>query len=97
MSHPPLRFVLRLRLQKGGGVFGGHYGISLELQDKHGNKFSGPQYKLWARLIENGQWDNMERPPNTPIFGTTQPKKVAEGIYNGSFISLKVCLDMGKC
>ena len=31
MSHPaykpPLRFVLRLRLQKGGGVFAGHYGI----------------------------------------------------------------------
>ena len=48
--------------------------ISLELQDKHANKFSGPQYKLWARLIENGQWDNMERPPNMPIFGITQPK-----------------------
>ena len=33
MSHPayklPLRFVLRLRLQKGGGVFVGHYGITL--------------------------------------------------------------------
>ena len=50
--------------------------ISLELQDKHGNQFSGPQYKLWARLIENGQWDNVERPPNIPIFGTTQPKKL---------------------
>ena len=33
MLHPvyklPLRFVLRLRLQKGGGVFAGHYGIIL--------------------------------------------------------------------
>ena len=33
MSHPaykpPLRFVLRLRLQKGGGVFAGHYGMSI--------------------------------------------------------------------
>ena len=48
---------------------------SLELQDKHGNKFSGPHYKLWAHLVENGQWDNMER-PNMPIFGTTQPKKL---------------------
>ena len=37
--------------------------ISLELRDKHCNQFSGPQYKLWARLIENGQWDNVERPP----------------------------------
>ena len=45
--------------------------ISLEL-----NQFSGLQYKLWARLIENGQWDNVERPPNMPIFGTTQSKKL---------------------
>ena len=33
MSHPvykpPLRFVLTLRLQKGGGVFAGHYGICI--------------------------------------------------------------------
>ena len=29
--------------------------ISLEFQDKHGSKFSGPQYKLWARSTENGQ------------------------------------------
>ena len=30
----------------------------LELQDKHGNKCSRPQCKLWAHLIdsENGQW-----------------------------------------
>ena len=28
---------------------------SLELEDKHGDKFSGPQYKLWARLIDTLQ------------------------------------------
>ena len=49
--------------------------LSLELEDKHGDKFSGPQYKLWARLIDNGQWDNTDRPPNIPVFGTTLPKK----------------------
>ena len=27
-------------------------------------------------MNENGQWDNMEPPPNMPIFGTTQPKKL---------------------
>ena len=34
LSHPaykpPLCFVLRLRMQKGGGVFAGHYGINIK-------------------------------------------------------------------
>ena len=38
--------------------------ISLEFQDKHANKFSGSQYNLWDRLIENCQWDNVEWPAN---------------------------------
>lgn len=43
---------------------------------RYGNKFSGPHYKLWAHLIENGQWHNVEWPPNMPIFGTKQTKKL---------------------
>jgi len=49
--------------------------LSLELHDKHGDKFSGRQYKLWSRLIDSGQWNDTERPPNLPIFGATLPKK----------------------
>lgn len=42
----------------------GNYNTSLEFQDKHANKFSGSQYNLWDRLIENCQWDNVEWPAN---------------------------------
>ena len=32
--------------------------VKKELVEKHANKFSEPQYKLWALMVINGQWTN---------------------------------------
>ena len=34
-----------------------------ELQKKHGDSYSGPQLRLWARMIVSGTHDDKEEPP----------------------------------
>ena len=29
----------------------------------HGDKYTYPAYKVWARMIKNLQWDKMDDPP----------------------------------
>lgn len=41
--------------------------ISTELEEKHGDQYSFPQYKLWARLIKCGQHADKDNPPNVPM------------------------------
>ena len=41
--------------------------LSLELKEKHGDKYNEQQLRLWARMIVNNQHDDMEEPPNIPI------------------------------
>ena len=36
--------------------------VKKELVEKHANKFSEPQYKLWALMVINGQWTNKDSP-----------------------------------
>ena len=45
------------------------------LRDKHGSKWSGPQYRLWARAIESGVHDSDSQPPNAPMFTGGLQKK----------------------
>ena len=39
-----------------------------KLREKHGSKWSGPQYRLWARAIVSGVHDSDSQPPNAPMF-----------------------------
>ena len=48
--------------------------VKKELVEKHANKFSEPQYKLWALMVINGQWTNKDSPPNIPLFGCDKSK-----------------------
>ena len=41
--------------------------IYSELQEKHGDSYSGPQLRLWARMIVSGTHDDVEEPPRVPI------------------------------
>ena len=38
------------------------------LRDKHGENFSGPQYRMWARMKLNGQHSSLDQPPPYPLF-----------------------------
>ena len=41
--------------------------IFLQLKDKHGSNYSGPQLRLWARMIIAKTHDSVENPPNVPM------------------------------
>jgi hypothetical protein len=47
------------------------------LKAKHETNFSGPQLRLWARMIVAGTQDNMDNPPNVPMIAGVQrqPRK----------------------
>ena len=41
--------------------------IFLQLKEKHGSKYSGPQLRLWARMIVAKTHDDKDNPPNVPM------------------------------
>ena len=47
-----------------------------QLREIHGETYSGPQLRLWARMHLNGQHDSLEEPPRIPLFtGSTSSNK----------------------
>lgn len=48
--------------------------LTKTLQEKHGEKWSMPQYRLWARMKHNGQHSSLESPPSIPIFSGASSK-----------------------
>ncbi len=52
--------------------------IFLKLKEKHSNDYSGPQLRLWARMLLAKTHDDFGKPPKVPmITGVVQkhPKK----------------------
>ena len=41
--------------------------ITLELADMHGKKYNDNQFKLWARMMVNKQYDDIDHHPNIPL------------------------------
>ena len=50
------------------------------LREKHGNKWSGPQYRLWARALVTGVHDDDSKPPNSPMFTGGLQKQPKESL-----------------
>ena len=48
-----------------------------ELKEKHRDKFSTVQLRLWARMVANDLHDDLEQPPSIPAFCTT-PKRARQ-------------------
>jgi hypothetical protein len=49
--------------------------IYQELKEKHKDKYTIPQLRLWARMIHCGTHDGYDNPPAVPMFSGTQPKR----------------------
>lgn len=49
--------------------------ITFDLKGLHGDKFSEPQYRLWARMIINGLHSSRESPPNVPMITGFTPTR----------------------
>lgn len=69
--------------------------IYKELLTKHGDSsiYSGPQLRLWARMIQCGTYDDYEDPPRVPqITGISKQKKesLTEAITGAAVAVAKV-------
>ena len=49
--------------------------LSTELRKIHGEKYTYPQYKLWARMIKCGQHAHRDHPPNVPMITGSYSKE----------------------
>ena len=49
--------------------------IFQDLKDRHASDYSGPQLRLWARMISNGLHEDLDNPPNVPMITGTAPKR----------------------
>ena len=50
------------------------------VREMHGTKWSGPQYRLWARAIVSGVHDSDNQPPNSPMFTGGLQKQPKESL-----------------
>ena len=45
-----------------------------ELRSKHADDYTGPQYRIWSRMIVNKIHESLEEPPNIPIITGGVPR-----------------------
>ena len=48
--------------------------LKTQLRQKHGPKYSGVQYALWAEMIVGGTHEDMDEPPPVPMFSAQRPR-----------------------
>lgn len=46
-----------------------------KLKEKHGTKYSLPQLRLWGRMIQAGNHEDLDDPPRVPAIVGTEPKR----------------------
>ena len=46
-----------------------------DLKDRHGSEYSGPQLRLWARMVSNGVHEDLDNPPHVPMISGTALKR----------------------
>ena len=66
-----------------------------QLKEKHDTEFSTPQLRLWARMVTNNLYDDLEEPPKIPAF-TSTPKRSHQpsvsSAINGAAIAITKAL-----
>ena len=59
-----------------------------QLKEKHGNDYTGFQYKLWAEMVAVGSHNDLDEPPTASMFNKTRSKPVhGENSINNTVIS----------
>ena len=49
--------------------------IVKDLKERHPDDYSGPQLRLWARMISNGLHEDLDDPPRVPMITGAGPKR----------------------
>ena len=68
-----------------------------QLKEKHGNDYTGFQYKLWAEMVAVGSHNDLDEPPTASMFNKTRSKPVhGENSINNMVISgmIDVCYEL---
>ena len=47
--------------------------LKKDLSQRHGPKYSGVQYRLWAEMIVGGMHESLTEAPSAPMFGAKRP------------------------
>ena len=47
----------------------------LKLKEHHSELLTGPQFRLWARILVSGTYDDWDSPPCVPMIMGTTPKR----------------------
>ena len=63
-----------------------------ELRSKHADGYTGPQYRIWSRMIVNKIHESLEEPPNIPIITGGVPRGKREPAP--LMLSLKLSLEL---
>ena len=58
-----------------------------QLHEKHGNSYSGPQLRLWARMVVTKTHDDLNEPPKVPMFTGVVPKHSRKDTLSDAFAS----------
>ena len=62
--------------------------IVQDLKSRHGSDYSGPQLRLWARMISNGVYDDKDDPPRVPMIVGTPKKKRPDSLTDALLLPL---------
>ena len=54
--------------------------VFADLKSKHNEKYTGPQLRLWSRMVCSGIHDDMDKPPDVPAFGASVKKPRKESL-----------------
>ena len=67
--------------------------IVTDLKDKHGtDKFTMPQLRIWAHMIDSGNYTNRDTPPQHPAFDGTLPKRPKKPSLSEAIVEAANCL-----
>ena len=64
-----------------------------ELHSKHADGYTGPQYRIWSRMIVNKIHESLEEPPNIPIITGWVPRGKRKRT-SSLMLSLKLSLEL---
>jgi len=68
-----------------------------QLREKHGEMYTGPQFRLWARMHLSGQHDSLDESPHIPLFtGSTSTTKGSKRDSLREALTMQCCNSCGR-
>ena len=69
--------------------------IYRDLKEKHGDAYSIPQLRLWARMLQCSTHESYDKPPLVPMFSQPQPKRPKQSLSDSITQGFHTALSKG--